>query len=43
MKFKGGSKWGFGTEARGKVKEGNQLGPGDYDIPHTIGDVGDYN
>ena len=41
-KFKGASKWGFGTEPRGKVKEGNQPGPGNYDIPHTIGDVSNY-
>lgn len=43
MKFNSSKKWGFGRESRDKLKEKNPVGPGDYEIPHTIPDVSGYN
>lgn len=42
-KFAGDAKYSFGKQARGAEPKKGTMGPGDYDIPHSIPDVAHYN
>jgi len=43
MKYYYDAKYSFGRDRRDKDKERLRIGPGDYDIPHSIPDVAGYN
>jgi len=43
IKFDAGNKYSFGKDKRGKDLDRQKVGPGDYDIPHSIPDVATYN
>lgn len=38
----GGPKYGFGSEVRGNERKSEVPGPGQYKLPHTVGDVPKY-
>jgi len=37
-----GPQWGFGTQSRSQERKSEAPGPGQYKIPHTVGDVPKY-
>merc|ERR1719458_1440631 len=43
MRYSYDAKYSFGRDRRDKDKERLRIGPGDYDIPHSIPDVANYN